>query len=136
MRVKFHQLSNLFRFKILRYLVIGAIAASVDLIIFSVAIYFFNVTWFLSSVFSTIVSTLAGYYLSICFVFQSEVRYKKYQEMLGVIAISFFAFILHQSLLYFFIEILDVNMILAKVIVIASVFFFNYFSRSRLIFRE
>jgi putative flippase GtrA len=136
MRVKFHKLSSLFRFKILRYLVIGAIAASVDLIIFSVAIYFFNVSWFLSSVFSTIVSTLAGYYLSICFVFQSEVRYKKYQEMLGVIAISFFAFILHQSLLYFFIEILNVNMILAKVIVIASVFFFNYFSRSRLIFRE
>ena len=128
------KISSLFRYKIFRYLVIGSIGASIDLSIFSVAIYFFKLPWVLSSIFSSLVSTLAGYYLSIFFVFKSEVRYKKYQEIIGVIIISFCAFVIHQVLLYFFIENLHLNIILSKMAVISLIFFFNYFSRSKLIF--
>ncbi len=134
MRYMSEILNSILGYKILRYLLVGGVGATVDLAIFSVATYYFSLPWLLSSVISSLVSTLVGYYLSICFVFQSEVRYKKYQEIAGVILISFLAFLMHQALLYCFIEILDVNMIISKMVVIGSIFFFNYFSRSKIIF--
>ncbi len=130
----FKYLLSFLRFKILRYLAVGAIGASVDLLIFSAATYLLNLPWLLSSVVSSLVSTLVGYYISIWFVFNSGVRYKQYQEISGVILISCIAFLMHQSLLYIFIEILQFNMIISKIITIGLIFFFNYFSRAKLIF--
>jgi putative flippase GtrA len=132
----FERLSPLFRFKILRYLAVGAVGASIDIAIFSIATYLLLLPWLLSSIISSLVSTLAGYYLSIRFVFKSGVCYKQYQEISGVFLISFIAFSMHQFLLYFFIEILNINMIIAKIITIGLIFFFNYFSRSMIIFRR
>ena len=131
----FERLLPLFRFKILRYLAVGAVGASIDISIFSIATYLLLLPWLLSSIFSSLISTLAGYYLSIWFVFKSGVRYKRYQEISGVFLISLIAFLMHQIFLYLFIEILNVNMIISKIVVIGLIFFFNYFSRSRLIFR-
>jgi putative flippase GtrA len=93
-----------------------------------------NYQWLEASVISSILSTLVGYFLSIIFVFQSGSRYKIHQEIFGVLVISFFAFILHQALMYFFIEVLKVNFIFSKIISIGIIFLFNYFSRSKFIF--
>jgi len=132
----FERLFSLYRFKILRYLIVGGIGALIDIAIFSIATYLLYLPWLPSSIVSSLVSTIAGYYLSIRFVFISGARYKQYQEIFGVFIISFFAFLMHQFLLYLLIEIIHFNMIVSKVIVIGSIFFFNYFSRSRVIFRQ
>lgn len=131
----FERLFSLFRFKILRYLAVGAIGASIDIAIFSTATYLLLLPWLLSSIISSLISTLAGYYLSIWFVFKSGVRYKQYEEISGIFLISFIAFLMHQSFLYILIEILHLNMIISKIVVIGLIFFFNYFSRSKFIFR-
>lgn len=130
----FDYLSLLLKFKILRYLMVGAIGALIDISLFTLAIYLLGFPWLFSSIISSLVSTLAGYYLSILFVFKSGVRYKKAQEISGVLLISFIAFIMHQSLLFIFIEILNINVIISKIITIGLIFFFNYFSRSKIIF--
>jgi len=126
----------IFKFTIFRYLVIGGIGALIDILIFSVALYLFLLPWFPSSIISSLVSTLAGYFLSIFFVFKSGSYYKQYQEILGIFLISFIAFLMHQCLLYILIEILFLNLIASKVISIGLIFFFNYFSRSMIIFRN
>lgn len=136
MNTLFERLFSLYRFKILRYLIVGGIGALIDIAIFSIATYLLYLPWLPSSIVSSLVSTIAGYYLSIRFVFISGARYKQYQEIFGVFIISFFAFLMHQFLLYLLIEIIHFNMIVSKVIVIGSIFFFNYFSRSRVIFRQ
>ena len=132
----FNYLSPLFKLKILRYSVVGAIGALIDITLFTLATYLLDFPWLISSIISSLVSTLAGYYLSIFFVFKSGVRFKKVQEILGVFLISFIAFIMHQFLLFVFIEILNINMIISKVITIGLIFFFNYFSRSKIIFTQ
>lgn len=136
MSIIFDYLCLLFRFKILRYLVVGAVGALIDIALFTLATYLLDLPWLISSIASSLVSTLAGYYLSILFVFKSGVRYKKVQEISGVFLISFIAFIMHQSLLFIFIEILNINIIISKVITIGLIFFFNYLSRSKIIFPQ
>lgn len=136
MSIIFNYVSLFLRVKLLRYLLVGAIGASIDIALFILAAHLLDLPWLLSSIISSLVSTLAGYYLSILFVFKSGVRYKKIQEISGVFLISFVAYTMHQSLMFVFIEILNINMIISKVITIGLIFFFNYFSRSKIIFRQ
>ena len=129
-------LSSIARLKIFRYLLVGSIGASIDLLIYSIGTYGLGAPWLVASIFSSLISTLIGYYLSIYIVFESGVRYKRYQEIFGVLSISFIAFSMHQLLLYYFIEIWNLNLIISKIIAIGLIFFFNYFSRSFFIFSK
>ena len=52
-----------------------------------------------------------------------------------VLSISIFAFALHHILLYLLIEVVSVRLLSAKLLVIGLLFFFNYLSRSRIVFR-
>jgi putative flippase GtrA len=127
---------KLCKVKIIRYFLIGSIGASIDLVIFSTAILYFRLPWFAASLASLIISTLAGYFLSIRFVFQSGIRFKMHQEIFGVLVISAIAFVMHQALMYMLIEILSIQIILSKILVIGLMFLFNYFCRSRIIFKN
>jgi len=125
---------KLLKITMFRYFVIAPIGASIDVLIFMLLLEHNNYPWLEASVISSILSTLVGYFLSIIFVFQSGSKYKMHQELFGVLVISFFAFILHQALMYLFIEVLKVNFLFSKIISIGIIFLFNYFSRSKFIF--
>lgn len=127
-------LSKLLKSRIFRYLLLAPIGAASDLLVFSILISLLHFYWLSASIISSLFSTLIGYYLSIKFVFQSGTRFKKYQEIIGVLIISFIAFILHQGLMYICIEFLSLHLIASKILVIGLMFLFNYFSRSKIIF--
>lgn len=127
-------LSRLLKFRIFRYLLLAPLGAASDLLVFSILISLLDFHWLSASIISSLLSTLVGYYLSIKFVFQSGARFKKYQEIIGVLIISLIAFILHQGLMYTCIEFFGLHLIASKIFVIGLMFLFNYFSRSRIIF--
>lgn len=129
-------LKSIFKLKIVRYFLVGTVGASTDISIFFILTSLIGLNWPISSIISSIISVLLGYYLSIKFVFQSGLRFKKYQEIAGIFLISAIAFLMHQSLLFIFIEFFNINMIISKVITIGLIFFFNYFTRSKIIFPQ
>lgn len=120
--------------KIVKYFFVGGISAIIDVGLFSFFTGYFNWPWLPVSVITFILATLVNYYLSIFFVFQSGIRYRKKQEIFRVFVISSLALVINQIILFISIEIFELNPIKSKILATGSVFFWNYFGRSRLIF--
>lgn len=128
-------LANFLNRRIVRYAIVGVFGCSIDIAIFLTLTYYTSLPWLLSSFISLFIATLVGYYLSIMFVFRSEVRFKRNYEILFVLSIAVFAFSLHHIALYLLVEVVGLRLLSAKVLVIGLLFFFNYLSRSRIVFR-
>ena len=120
--------------KIVRYFLVGAIAAAVDIGTFTYFTICLGLYWLPVSVFSFILATLINYFLSIRYVFQSGLKYKRSHELMGVFIVSSFALLVNQITLYILIEQLAFGLILAKFSATGIVFLWNYFGRSRYVF--
>ena len=118
-----------------KYILVGGVAAIVDIGLFSLLTQVENFHWFPVSIASFCIATLVNYYLSITHVFQSGSRFQKHHEVLLVFIISGIALILNQFILYFLIEKADWNLIFAKISATGLVFFFNYFGRKKIVFK-
>ena len=120
--------------RLIKYFFVGGAAAAVDIGLFSLFTIFLGFSWFSVSIYTFLLATLVNYLLSIRFVFESGARYPKHVEILGVFVISALALLVNQIVLYIAIEWLDLHLIFSKIIATGTVFFWNYFGRSRLIF--
>lgn len=120
--------------QILRYFFVGGTAAIVDIGLFSLFANYLGFPWLPVSICTFLLATLVNYLLSIQFVFESGVRHKKHVEVLGVFAISGLALLVNQLVLYVAIEQLGWHLIVSKIVATGTVFFWNYFGRSKLIF--
>ena len=122
--------------KIVNYFFVGAIAAAIDISIFSVAVKVFGLPWFPVALFSFVLATAANYVLSIRHVFQSGARFKKAAEVSLVFLVSGIGLLINQSVLWLFIERLATDPVLSKFVATAVVFFWNYGMRSSYIFKS
>jgi putative flippase GtrA len=120
--------------KIVRYFFVGAIAAVIDIGLFTIFASYLKFPWAIVSIISFIISTLANYFLSIRFVFKSGLRYKKQHEILGVFIVSTLALFLNQMFLYLFIEKMNLHLIISKCLTTGMLFLWNYLGRKRFIF--
>lgn len=120
--------------KIVKYFFVGGISAIIDVGLFSFFTGYLSWPWLPVSVVTFILATLVNYYLSIFFVFQSGIRYRKKQEIFRVFVISSLALVINQIILFISIEIFELNPIKSKILATGSVFFWNFFGRSRFIF--
>jgi len=122
--------------KIARYLLVGGLAALVDILLFAVLVKGFDFNWLASAVFSFCVATLVNYLLSVRYVFESGVRFGKRHEMVLVFAVSTIGLLINQAVLGMLIEGGGIDVLLSKVAATGSVFFWNYGARRFLVFRE
>lgn len=120
--------------RVVKYFFVGATAAVVDISLFSLFAVYLGWPWVPVSISTFIFATLVNYLLSIKFVFESGIRHKKYVELSGVFLVSGLALIVNQLVLYITIEALGFQLIISKIISTGTVFFWNYFGRSRFIF--
>lgn len=120
--------------KLLKYFVVGSCAAVIDIGLFYVLVMVIGWPWLPVSICTFVLATLANYFLSIAFVFESGNRHKKHVEIFGVFVLSLIALLINQLMLYLLIESLQWYPLLAKCIATCTVFFWNYFGRSRFIF--
>jgi len=120
--------------RLLKYFFVGGAAAICDIGLFSIFAGYLGWPWFSVSVATFIFATLVNYFLSIRFVFQSGTRYQKHVEIVAVYLVSALALAVNQLVLYFAIEVLGWHLIVSKVLATGTVFFWNYFGRSKFIF--
>lgn len=79
--------------------------------------------------------TAANYFLSTRWVFKSGVRFKRREEMALIFLISLVGLLLAQLTLLFFASIVMLPLFLAKILTVASIFFWNYVARKHFVFR-
>ena len=120
--------------RILKYFFVGGFAAVVDVGLFSLFSGLLGWPWIPVSIFTFVLATLINYFLSIKFVFQSGIRHKQQIELCAVFVVSGVALLVNQVILYTAIELFHWHLIVSKILATATVFFWNYFGRSRFVF--
>jgi len=120
--------------RLFKYFFVGGFAAIIDIGLFSLFASYLGLPWIPVSIFTFILATLVNYFLSIQIVFKSGVRHQKHVELIGVFIVSTLALLVNQAVLYVGIEILGLQLIISKIIATGTVFFWNYFGRSKFIF--
>ena len=113
----------------------GGLAATVDIGFFTVAVKGFGFNWFLVALCSFTLATVVNYLLSIRYVFESGIRFKKQAEVSLVFLVSGIGLVINQSVLWLLIESAGIDEVLSKLMATGTVFFWNYTARSRVIFK-
>jgi putative flippase GtrA len=122
--------------KILKYFIVGSIAALTDISLFYIFAKLLGFNYLLVAFFSYTIATFVNYILSISFVFKSGIKYSKKVEISLIYLISGIAIFINQFSLYILVDLLFIEMITSKVIATMITFLWNYFMRSNIIFKE
>jgi putative flippase GtrA len=120
--------------QIVRYFCVGGVAACVDVAIFALLINLAGLHYLAAGAAGFLVATWVNYVLSVRHVFAAGARFSRSREVIAVYAVSAIGLIWNQVALYVGVEIVALNVYLAKVSAIALVFFWNYFSRKHFVF--
>ena len=122
--------------KIVRYFLVGGVAAAVDIGVFGILTKGFGLPWFPVAFSSFTLATAINYWLSIRHVFISGVRFRRRREMTLVFFVSGIGLVLNQGILWLLIDRWSWDVIVAKIVATGCVFFWNYGARIRFIFRS
>ena len=120
--------------KILRYLFVGGAAAAVDIAFFFVFARLAGLNYLAVAPFGFLLATWVNYQLSIRHVFRSGARFNRSREILLVYAISAIGLLINQAALYVLVAKLGTGLMVAKLAATATVFFWNYGTRSNFVF--
>ena len=121
---------------VFRYLLAAIAGAVVDFSLFALLIYQFGVGYLWAGVAGFFCATLANYLVSIRLVFSSGARFSRLHELLLVYAVSATGLVWHQMILYACVEYQGMHVMLAKVVAVGSVFFWNYLLRRHFVFAQ
>ncbi len=116
------------------YFFVGGVAAFVDLLFFILLAKLAGLNYFWVGAAGFIIATAVNYILSVRFVFTSGARHTRNMEIMFVFLVSGLGLLLHQMLLYHFVEYWGVEIVLSKILATAIVFLWNYSARKFFIF--
>ena len=122
--------------KILKYFIVGSIAALTDLTLFYIFAKLLVYNYMIVAFFSFIIATFVNYILSIKYVFQSGIKFSKKQELSLIYLVSVVAIIINQISLFTLVDLLSIEMINSKVIAKMLTFLWNYNMINNFIFKE
>ncbi|MGH7120957.1 MAG: GtrA family protein [Acetobacteraceae bacterium] len=117
------------------YFTVGGLAAVVDIGGFMLLTGLFRIHWFWAALASFVVSATVNYLLSISFVFESGVRFRRHQEFALVLLVSVIGLAFNEAALWVMITAAGLARLPAKVIATGVVFLWNYNARQHFIFR-
>jgi putative flippase GtrA len=120
--------------RIVRYFLVAGAGAVVDIAVFAGLIYLVGVHYLWAGVAGFLLATLVNYLLSIRFVFLSGGRFPRLVELGVIYAVSATGLVWHQLILYFSVEKLLMHVMVAKLLALGLVFFWNYLLRKHFIF--
>ncbi len=121
--------------KIVKYFLVGGVAAVVDWLLFYILAVRTGTNYFLAGCLSFTLATTVNYFLSITHVFESGARFRRHQEIAAVFAVSCVGLAINQAILLLFVQWVGVHLMLAKISATGVVFLWNYWARARYIFR-
>ena len=111
---------------IVLYFFVGGIAALTDLFIFYVFAKQLGFNYLLITIIGFVVAIFVNYLLSIKFVFHSGTRFGRGAEIIMTYIVSSIGLIVHISVLFLLIDLLQIEKMLSKIIAVLSAFIFNY----------
>lgn len=117
------------------YFIVGGLAAIVDIGGFMLLTGRFRIHWFWAALASFVVSATVNYLLSIAFVFESGVRFRRHHEFALVLLVSVIGLAFNEAALWLMITAVGLARLPAKVIATGVVFLWNYSARQNYIFR-
>ncbi|MBT4523243.1 MAG: GtrA family protein [Halieaceae bacterium] len=117
-----------------KYFFVGGTSALIDWTIFTIFAYFAGFNYMLVSAGGFIVATFVNYFLSIRFVFKGSTRFGQRTKMAFVFIVSGIGLFVHQLVLYFFVDVIALNMLFSKVSATGLVFAWNFLARKHFIF--
>ena len=121
--------------RVAKYFGVGAVAAAVDLSLFTLFAGWLGYNYLVVACFTFVLATAVNYALSVRFVFESGVRFVRHHEIALVFAVSAIGLAINQAVLYAAVEFARLHVIAGKLVATAAVFAWNYLARSRFVFR-
>ena len=121
---------------IFKYIIVGGIAFIADFSFFYFAINFIKINYFFAGLYSFIVGVFVNYVLARKFVFYNYLNLKKSKEIFGVYLISGIRLLIHQFSIYFFVDIINSNLYMAKIITSFIVLIWNYNIRRKYLYGD
>ncbi|GGK56606.1 hypothetical protein GCM10011405_00930 [Rufibacter glacialis] len=96
---------------------------------------FLGVYYVFATVFSTVIAIVLNYFLTRKWVFSSS-KYSFKYEFSSFVLFSLVGLLLNLGLILLFVEKIQMNPLLGKLLAIGLVSVFNYFSKKKLVFGE
>jgi putative flippase GtrA len=120
--------------KILRYFVVGGVAATVDIGFFFLFAKLAGFNYLVVAPLGFVLATWVNYQLSVRHVFRSGTRFSRGREILLVYGVSAVGLLINQAVLYVLVGRLGAELMLAKFTATVTVFFWNYCMRNNYVF--
>jgi putative flippase GtrA len=121
--------------RIVRYFFVGAVAAAVDIGLFTIFARLLGYNYLAVAACTFVVATLVNYSLSVRHVFASGVRFVRSREVALVFAVSAIGLAINQGVLFGAVDKLGLNLVLSKILATGVVFLWNYQLRANFVFK-
>jgi len=124
--------------EIINYLIIGVSTTTINYISFVLLTKLYNIDIHTSNIIAWVISVIFAYFTNKLFVFQSK-SFKTeviVKEMLSFAAARVFSLLLEEAMLYIFVNILNMNELIIKLIANIVVIIVNYILSKLFIFKN
>lgn len=122
--------------KIVRYALVGGVAAGVDFALFALFAGLLGLNYLWVAAGSFLVATAVNYLLSVRHVFVSGVRFRRETEIAMVFLVSGVGLLLNQVFLWLCVETLGLGLLVSKILATGSVFLWNFGARNYFVFQS
>ena len=121
--------------RIVRYFFVGAVAAAVDIGLFTVFARQLGYNYLVVAACTFVIATVVNYLLSVRHVFKSGARFGRSHEVALVFAVSAIGLAINQGVLFVAVDKLRLDLLLGKILATGIVFLWNYQLRANLVFK-
>lgn len=124
--------------ELIKYLVIGVLTTVINYIIFAILVKCANIDMHVSNIIAWLVSVVFAYFTNKLFVFESKSFKLKVieKEVLSFGAARIFSLVLEEVILYVFVNLLNMNELIIKLISNVIVIIVNYILSKFIIFKK
>lgn len=124
--------------EVINYLIVGALTTLVSIIVYALFTKLFDVNYMVSNVISWIVSVSFAYVANKLFVFKSKCESKNdiLVEIYQFFKYRLFSLVIDILLMYVFVELINIDDMIAKVIVQVIVIVLNYVFSKLFVFKK
>lgn len=124
--------------ELIKYLIIGVLTTVINYIIFAILVKLANIEMHASNIIAWIVSVIFAYFTNKLFVFESKSFELKVigKEVLSFGAARVFSLLLEEVILYIFVNLLNLNELIIKLVANVIVIIVNYVLSKFIIFKK
>lgn len=124
--------------ELIKYLIIGVLTTVINYVVFAILVQVVKIEMHASNIIAWVVSVIFAYFTNKLFVFESKSFETKVigKEILSFGAARVFSLLLEEVILYVFVNILNMNQMVLKLIANVIVIIVNYILSKFIIFKK